>query len=255
MKAASVEKMRRRREDQFVYVVSSEGCRDVYPKNSPANFKILLKDPIEFPADEEWEVGLIDVHYPFSWFNVGAVPGTEMKFSADDKVFTVNFPNWQCGSLKEVVAFITAQVEAATMQYKVGIDKLGRFRMESKTLYCDVGFSASLRRVLGLTDYDPTLSYESMEQRAKHRIVLSRFWKGANPMDMLNVALYRQYWAELNAVELAQKLKDHLDVAKFQSVPEFEGHGDTDTGAVAQVLETENSDNFKTNFKVFKNHF
>jgi hypothetical protein len=51
-----------RREDQFSYIVSSDGCKDIFPENHASNFKMMLKDPIEFESDQDWEVGLIDLH-------------------------------------------------------------------------------------------------------------------------------------------------------------------------------------------------
>ena len=140
-----------RGEDQFVYMVSSDGCREAYPGNGPSSFKISLKEPIEMEDYEKWEVGLLEVHYPCNWNNMGKE--TEMCFVLKNgSVRRVNFPEWRCLSVKEVVGHIEREVSGVTDLYSLGMDELGRFYIESKMLHCDVGFSKSLMRLLGISE-------------------------------------------------------------------------------------------------------
>lgn len=245
-----------RREDQFVYVVSSDGCSDVYPENRQSNFKILLKDPIEFPPDEDWEVGLIDLHYPFSWHNIGGE--TLLMYVNGEDVSVVEFPDWQCGSLKDVCDFIRGELEPVTKLYKVGVDQLGRFCMESESVCCDVGFSDSLRGVLGLSSNDPSYTYSAMSQRASHRTVLAEFWKnGVNPLDS-NAELFGANWVSMNAKSLVQALRNFIDLKKLQESTKYDKEEvpETNIDGVADVFGLRSiSSRFATNFRVFESHF
>jgi hypothetical protein len=249
--------MTRRREDEFPYYLSSAGCRDVYPENRPGNFKILLKDPIEFPPDEEWEVGLLDVHYPFTFQNVGKTARTQMIFVADTTVHEVHFPEWQCANLKDLVKYIKGEIDPITNRYKLYVDDLGRFRMESTTLFCDVGFSDSLRRLLGLTENDPTIFYETASRRASHWKVLSRFWKNnKNPLDT-DERLFSIIWSELNATELAKKLKDYLDTDMFfeDPDPDVQMMEKADLAGVAKAFGVYLTPELELNFRAFEYAF
>lgn len=253
--------MTQRREDQFFYVISSDGGNDVYPENTQSDFKISLKDPLEFPDDEEWEVGIIDVHYPFSWFNVGEVADTQMMFVTKNGVETLKFPNWQCESVDEVMKYMKTQLEKVTDLYTVGFDSLGRFLIESKSESCNVGFSKSLRLLLGLSNDDPTYWIEDMKSRAYDYMVLSEFWKSGNPL-LQNSSSIDEALAGNDPVVLANLLKDNLDMDKldksitYRDFTELENTTiDGSIGRIAQVLGlTSASPLFKKNYKVFARH-
>jgi hypothetical protein len=226
----------------------------VYPANNPGNFKILLKDPIEFPPDETWEVGLVDVHYPFAFQNIGSAAQTKMIFIANTTVNEVEFPEWQCASLKEVVKYIRSEIEKATTLYKVSVDELGRFQMKSTARCCDVGFSDSLRRLLGVTDHDDTIKYETASRRATYWKLLSKFWKSRrNPLDT-DEGLYLVKWEDLSAVDLAKKLMDYLDVDMFleEADPEAPMMERGDLSWVPEVFGVYLTSDFDMNFRAFE---
>ena len=48
-------------------------------ENSSAHFRVQLSEEIHLPFDETWEVALVELQYPFSWFNItdDAVPANQ----------------------------------------------------------------------------------------------------------------------------------------------------------------------------------
>lgn len=54
-------------QSQFLVTLPSNACDDVYPNNRPGNYKTRLPIPVDL--GEDWEVGLVDVQYPQSWYN------------------------------------------------------------------------------------------------------------------------------------------------------------------------------------------
>ena len=54
-------------------------------ENTSAHFRVQLPEEIRLPFDESWEVALVELQYPFSWFNInntpigGGAPGFEFQ--------------------------------------------------------------------------------------------------------------------------------------------------------------------------------
>jgi hypothetical protein len=208
--------MASRREDQFSYIVSSDGCLDVFPENHASNFKIMLKDPIEFKSDEDWEVGLIDLHYPYSWYNVST--DMLMLYADGTGVGRIEFPDWQCSKLSDLVNYIQEQLSS---QYVVKVDHFGRFRLEGKGTCCDVGFSSGLISLLGLPAYDDTITIASFRRRAEYRGVFGEFWKdGENPLDN-DEHLFAIDWTSTKDREIIKILEEYLDMDKLKTVTMF----------------------------------
>lgn len=210
--------MTSRREDQFSYIVSSDGCLDIFPENQANNFKIMLKDPIEFKSDEDWEVGLIDIHYPYSWYNVSS----DMRIAYADGVGTgyVDFPDSQCTKLSDLITYIKEQMSP---KYKVKIDEFGRikFAVSEGLTCCDMGFSPGLISLLALPSSDSTIQIESFERRSKYREVFGKFWKnGINPLDK-DEDLFDIDWKNNTDDEIFNVLKEYLDDDKLNTVTIF----------------------------------
>jgi hypothetical protein len=200
-----------RREDQFSYIVSSDGCMDIFPENHASNFKIMFKDPIEFKSDEDWEVGLIDLHYPYSWYNVSS--DMVMFYSDGAGVGHVEFPDWQCIKLGDLINNIQDQLSS---QYVVKVDQFGRFQLEGKGTCCDVGFSSGLISLLGLPAYDNMITIASFRRRAGYREVFEEFWEnGENPLDK-DEHLFVIDWTSTKDREILKILEEYLDKEKLK---------------------------------------
>jgi hypothetical protein len=212
-----VASMSSRREDQFSYVVSSDGCKDIYPENRQSNFKIMLRDPIEFAPDEEWEVGLLDFHYPVAWNNINA-DMVLMYITASGEVEQVTFPDWHVTKFSDLTKFIGQKLGD---QYTVGVDPFGKFRMESKGVRCNVGLSNDLRVALGISDDEDTITVDSFMKRAEYNTIVKEFWKDQkNPVDF-DEDLFQIDWPSTDDNEVMKILKDHLDFEKLNTVEKF----------------------------------
>ena len=254
--------MTQRREDQFMFLISSsDRYKDVFINNSASDFTINLKDPIEFAADEDWEVGIIDLYYPFSWYNVGPSVTTKMKYKTKDGVSILEFPNWQCETIEEVVAYMKAELAKVTDLYTVSVDALGRFKLESTGSACNVGFTKNLRVLLGLSEHDETFWYEEMNVRAYHYIKIQEFWINKDPLTD-NSAIFDEVFEINDPVLLARTLKPYINVKKlttsvvYAEDAELESKAiDANISAIANVLEVSSpSALFKKNFKILERH-
>lgn len=220
-----------RRDHQFVYVVTSDGCMDVYPDNKTSDFKIMLKDPIE--VGDDWEVALLDINYPYSWINVGPDAKVFMKYYIDGLLQEVHFPNWQCQTLEEAVKFIEKRIASkeevgrSEPRIVVGLDDLRRFKMWSTSADFDVGFSPNLLKLLGLAGHTRAdkLLLEAFEKRMSYRYLLASVTKDGNPV-RITEELVDMLVTNHNVLDLAKTFAQFLDVEKLKklehlgSVPE-----------------------------------
>ncbi|KAF0146331.1 MAG: hypothetical protein FD143_3341 [Ignavibacteria bacterium] len=53
--------------EQFIVTLPSNSCKQTFPDNHPNLFKVQLPKALEFEG--EWEVALMNIHYPFNWAN------------------------------------------------------------------------------------------------------------------------------------------------------------------------------------------
>jgi hypothetical protein len=114
--------MAMRREDHFTFMVSSDGCSEVYPDNKPGDFKISLREPLDFDSEDDWEVGLVEFHYPVSWVNIGGRTNTRMFYYSGGFVQQLNLPEWHCEDLEELVKFMQSELPK---EFDVKVDPLG----------------------------------------------------------------------------------------------------------------------------------
>ena len=55
--------------DTFYLMLPSNSSMDVFPNNTLSNFKVNLSQPINIDP-HKWEVGLAEIQFPVSWYNV-----------------------------------------------------------------------------------------------------------------------------------------------------------------------------------------
>lgn len=171
--------------DQFLFMLTSDASQDVYPENKSSSFRVLLKEPIDV-GDDDWEVALLSINYPFSWTNVGPSAKVRMKFyvgSGAQHVQEISFPDWQCQSMTEVIQFMTKDnliSQHITPDSKVWLrlDELGRFKLTSMLPGFDVGFSDNMLKLLGLAGHEKasSMSMRAFERRQRHRNFLNHVW-------------------------------------------------------------------------------
>ncbi len=200
---------------EFPFILTSDGSLEAYPENKTSSFRILLKEPIDV-GDDDWEVCLLSINYPYSWTNIGPSAKTSMKYYVGgDKINVqeVNFPDWQCQSMSEVIKFMTkdafmGQQIAAGTKVWLRLDELGRFKLTGVLPDFDVGFSDNMMKLLGLGGHERAedLSLKAFERRQKHRDFLNQIW--AKNRDALNYG----------DPALREKVMQCTDVSQFAGV-------------------------------------
>lgn len=187
--------------DQFPFILTSDGSQGSYPENKTSSFRILLKEPID-SGEEDWEVSLLSINYPYSWTNVGPSAGVSMKYymgGLKTQVQEVNFPDWQCQSMSEVIKFMTkdafiGQHVSPDTKIWLRLDELGRFKMTGVMPDFDVGFSDNMMKLLGLGGHDRVsdLTLNAFDRRQKHRYFLNQIWaKNKEPLNYGDPVLRR----------------------------------------------------------------
>lgn len=191
-----------RGEDQFPMILTSDASMDIYPENRTSQFKVLLDSPLEI-GDDEWEVCLQSINYPYSWTNVGPSAKVYMKYYIDNRTGSnvVKFPDWQCETLNEVIDFMRGKIndnkgmKIPDVKLDVGIDELGRFKLECDSKEFDVGFSRNMMKLLGLAGhkYAKIWSVEEYEWRQEHRDLIDKLFKKnvVFPLHDLREQIYR----------------------------------------------------------------
>ena len=53
----------------YITLPSNSSLKD-FPKNTPGEFTVPQPHPIHLPVGEGWEVGMAEIQYTKSWFNI-----------------------------------------------------------------------------------------------------------------------------------------------------------------------------------------
>jgi hypothetical protein len=188
----------------------------VYPENKPEDFKISLREPLDFDVEDEWEVGLLDFHYPVSWVNIGGRADTKMFFYAGGAVEELHMPEWHCQDMAELVRYMQGEVPKG---YQVSQDGLGRFVIESEGWFCEVGMTDQMMSILGFDGLPESvrngLSVDSLRKRAVWKEGMMRFWKGRDPLDFEFGLVEKIVEAKGDFVSVARLLRPHVAVEKL----------------------------------------
>lgn len=193
-----------------MYVLTSDGSMDVYPGNKTSSFRISLKQPIDV-GYEDWEVGLLNINYPYSWTNVGPAAGVYMKYFIDFKggEKTIAFPDWQCQSMEEVLNFMRKEMglkKNKEEKIKIRLDELGRFEFSTTYPLFDIGFSDNALKLLGLSGHASVhlLRITEFDSRQKMRNEFGSIFQHENPFD---------YSIRDKAEEVMKALDDNFEKA------------------------------------------
>ena len=206
---------------QFPLLLTSDGSLNHYPDNKTSKFKILLKEPLEL-GDDNWEVCLWSINYPFSWTNVGPSAKVSMKYYSKQTVDVQEmiFPDWQCTSMEEVVKFIGNEVMrkaevAGSPQVMFELDELGRVRIENRGGYYDLGFTDNMLKLLGLAG-SPNAEYlrmKNFDARQKIRDILNGLWFEGYKFDYADVMVRQGVMISETEEEFLDVIKGYLDIA------------------------------------------
>lgn len=80
-------------DNEFTLVLPSNASMDIWPDNKLSHFKVRL--PQRFVLSPDWKVGLTDISFTKSWFNLG--PGNEIRIKSgnDSVIGKVNPGNYE----------------------------------------------------------------------------------------------------------------------------------------------------------------
>lgn len=220
---------------EFPFILTSDGSMDIYPSNTTSKFKILLSDPLEI-GDEDWEVALQSINYPYTWTNIGESAKTSMKYYIDHRtgVKRVVFPDWHCETIEEIIGFIASTLEdlrldeedaAEIPRIKVALDELGRFTLKCNSRTFDVGFSDNLLKLLGLNGHKHArqMTMKNFDRKQRHRKVMDKMFKRDKLFPLHNPHV-RMAIEKANTMEdLLRIVTGHIDWTKFTRLytPEY----------------------------------
>jgi hypothetical protein len=205
---------------------------DSHPDNKSSEFKISLKDPIDF-GEQDWEVALISINYPYSWTNLGPSANTKIKYylDKDSGVQEINFPDWHCESLEQLVQYIRSKIAVnegnvpaggESSRFRVKLDELKRIKIASIEPYFDIGFTDSMLRLLGLESHPSArnMTIKAFDRRQKHRNFLDQVWREDNMLDYTSDAL-RKIFRETQGFEaLVGQVFPYIDQEELKKVAE-----------------------------------
>jgi hypothetical protein len=187
---------------------------DMYPKNKTSSFQVSLTKPLDF-GEDDWEVGLQSINYPYSWVNVGPAAGVSMRYVVDRYVGVeeIKFPNWQCQTVKEIEKFIREEIrmncirrgdndEANMRKLELITDELGRVKIGCIEPDFDIGISENLLSVLGLVGHPEmnVLRMDLFEKRQKQIEIIELIWG-------------KEY--DANITRLSERIKECKDLMSF----------------------------------------
>lgn len=216
--------MASRGDDQFYFILTSDGSMEMYPNNKTSSFRVSLREPIDV-GEEAWEVSLSSINYPYSWTNVGPSAKVFMKYYIDPLkgYHEINFPDWQCQSMGEVVKFLTKELDKKQkpddkLRMWIGLDELGRFKISSSSSVFDVGFSENMLRLLGLAGHEQAkfMVISSFEKRQKARDMVNQFWQKDNPFDFSDQAITKAVHECKSLIDFITIMHPFIDMSRLE---------------------------------------
>ena len=140
--------------NEFYLTLPSNSSMDVYPTNTKTDFKTKLPNRIEL--DGKWEVGLVEIQYPHSWYNLAE--GEEVvklwyfPINTPVQELTLTIPPGYYNTIEDLLNRIEDEIQLVTNATRKPVllryDEITR----KVTIDCfdiQVEFKEGLRRILG----------------------------------------------------------------------------------------------------------
>ena len=148
--------------NDFYLTLSSNSSTDVYSENTIANFKTKLPNRIEL--DGQWEVGIAEMQYPHSWYNLREEDGLSKVLTLDSNgalvIFNARISPGYYDTIEDLLRRIENDIAKSvnllgsiSLQY----DKISRkitAKIASKFSFVSqfsIVFPSTLQRILGFT--------------------------------------------------------------------------------------------------------
>ena len=147
--------------DQFNMVLPSNSSLDIFPSNSLASYITKLSQPLNLEG--QWEVGLGEIQFEKSWYNVREKENLIFYFPASGKPFhVVKIPIGYYPTIEELISIIHQELQKADPNFlhytKFTFDKISnRVQVEVKS-GATISFSDDIATIFGFqTPFDTAL--------------------------------------------------------------------------------------------------
>ena len=154
--------------NDFYLTLPSNSSMDVYPHNTMANFKTNLPNRIELEG--RWEVGMVEMQYPHTWYNLREEDGelTILSTAPDAAITNITTPLHITPGYYDTIEDLLRRIEnditncanlvtdgPVSLQYDKISRKISANVMPRNEQRYTVVFSSALQRILGFSS--PTL--------------------------------------------------------------------------------------------------
>jgi len=206
--------------NSFQIYLSSDGCLDRYPNNSPSDFRILLKSPKELNnKNKSWKVALARLGYDSAaLFNLGKNTGTSLSVYVDGKYVSVEMKDAFASDVEAAADIINQAIynagnanEITNLQERVYIS----FSDGKKTTVVnlknveDFGISPMLRKLLGFHQNEE-IYLENFEFRKLCRECLSEISEVENFSDYDDISILKNLFARSTFKESKRSDRDKI---------------------------------------------
>ena len=137
----------------FYLTLPSNSSMDVYPNNTMANFKTRLPNRIELEG--RWEVGLVEIQYPHTWYNLQDGEGELAIYTPPPDVneIVTHIPSGYYSSVNELIGRMETEIMEALgeTEYKpitFTYDEITR-KITAHARELQLWFGETIQRILG----------------------------------------------------------------------------------------------------------
>jgi len=137
----------------FYLALPSNSSMKYYPSNTAAHFTTKLENGISLSGD--WEVGLIEIHYPHTWNNITS-DDCEFIYWQESKKYsdglhwpgdqkTIQLPTGYYENMHDIVYAVNTNIQEFAVEHK--LDKYSHFKYDTitKTLKGEINLGAGVR--------------------------------------------------------------------------------------------------------------
>lgn len=84
-------------------ILPSNSLAETFPENTTSNFTIPLSEPLDFPKNEYWKIGLLEVQIPITFYNFEDSDDRNIIFSDEHNLYREKIPNGSYNSAIEII--------------------------------------------------------------------------------------------------------------------------------------------------------
>lgn len=143
---------------EMYIVLPSNSSMNHHPENTTSHYTVKL--PHEIELDEPYEVGLVEIMFPHSWYNIGEREASLFLRRDDWDDGEWSYYHIPAGNYHSMRMLVNALNFALTDYFKVKPDEVSFYQIKAsrqiafrKTPQIDLAFNPFLRELLGFTQH------------------------------------------------------------------------------------------------------